>query len=648
MGTAQLPVTLGYVTIVLIALLTPYLTWGKARAAAADRWMIGSILGGAALLTAARYGAFQILSLVLLLPLLRLGVRAVLGGIAAILLFAPVIWWGHDASTTAFSAALFLLLGLGTVYIARAGAATVASKAPPGLFRAMTVAALVGIAVGLLTAPFGSWLALFFAWHHWSAYLSPVYAWLAGGVPYRDFPIQYGLGPTVLLATTCGPNCWAGIYWTTIVANALYFSILTGCVIILTSGAARGVRWLAIGALWCASFVWTAFPADFASAAMTPSVAGLRFLPTAALLLHILSAESSGRRRDWVGHAIWLCEMVWSTETAFFGTLIWWPYLAMRDAAEADTAAARWIALARGALRGVAAVAAAAVALTLVLWWLSSGAIRPSDYFAYVLHPPGPMPINPTGPLWLALACILVALHGLAGVGRLSRSRALYVSLLAFLAAGTYFLSRSADNNILNLFPWLVILLAATVQQDPSTDESRSFTRAFARTVFAAMIAFVGTVNFASWTDGGGTDGLLSFGPSRMIDRFTPVAGSRPQMLSNDALRAFAFLRERNAGAVVLLNGAKLIPAQAPGAGWTGVNNVANFESLPRPVVTRFICRGALAYKRPGWILVDEREYHPWVSAFEAAYEIREQVGFGPYRAYRLTPRATPLRCSNL
>src|SRR4051812_22818708 len=116
---AQLPVTLGYVTTLLIALLIPYFRWRTPPTAAADRWIIGAILGGAALLTAARYGAFQILSLILLLPLLRLGVRAVLGGIAAILLFAPVIWWGPDASTTAFSAALFLLLGWGTVYLAR-------------------------------------------------------------------------------------------------------------------------------------------------------------------------------------------------------------------------------------------------------------------------------------------------------------------------------------------------------------------------------------------------------------------------------------------------------------------------------------------------------------------------------------------------
>lgn len=645
--TGQLPATLGYLAVLVVALLTPYANWGRASAGV-GRWAGAAILACAVLLTAARHGAFQALSILLLLPLLGSGLAALLGGIAALLLFAPVIWWAPAAYLGPAAAVLFVLLALGACHLPRFAPATVAENPPLKLVAPMLIAFLIGIAVGLLTAPFGSWLAISFAWHHWSAYLAPVDAWLTGGVPYRDFPVQYGIGPTVLLRAACGSNCWSGIYWTTIVANALYFAVLAGCVLILTAGKQRGVRWLALGALSCATFVWTAFPADLGSVAMTPSVAGLRFLPSAALILHILSSESGRRRKDWLGHAIWLCSIFWSPESALFATLIWWPYLALRDAADAPTARGRWMALVRCALRGVLALVGAVAALALFIWWLSAGAARLGDFLAYILYPPGPLPIHPTGPVWLALAVILVALFGLVGTGRCRQGRELYACLLGFLGAGTYYLSRSDDNNILNLFPLMVVLLTACIPADPAVGSERAFAGAFVRTVLASMVAFVAFVGLTSWTDGARTDGLFNIGPSRLIARFTPQSGSQPQMVSTQVLRALAYLRQRNAGPVVLLNGNKVILGHAVGEGWTGVNNVANVESLPRALVTRYVCRGALVHRRPGWILVDEREYHSWLSVFEAGYVVREQVAFGPYRAYHLLPRSAPLSCADI
>jgi hypothetical protein len=496
----------------------------------------------------------------------------------------------------------------------------------------------------LLTAPFGTREPLYFAWHHWGAYLSPVEAWLAGGLPYRDFPIQYGIGPTALLAATCGSDCWRATYWTTIVADAFYFAVLSGCVFILTAAKPRGLRWLALVALWCASFIWTAFPFDVGSTAMAPSVAGLRFLPIAVLLLHILSVESSGRRRSWLGHAIWLFDMFWSPEGAFFGTLIWWPYLALRDAAEEPTPRESWTALVRGAVRGLAAFAAGAISLAAVLSLLSAGAARPKDFLAYILYPPGPLPINPVGTIWLALTAILLGLHALAGSGKSMQGRALYVCLLGFLAAGTYYVSRSHDNNVLNLFPLLVVLLVASVQSDATP----AFRDAFVCTVLAAMIAFVATARWTSWAKGASTEGLLSIGPSRMLARFESRQGTQPAILTVDAVKGLAYLRGRNAGAVVLIDDNGLIPPHAAGQGWTSVNNYANFEPLPQAMITRFACRGALIYRRAGWLLIDQRKIRFWMPPFEAAYEVREQVGFGSYRAYHLSPRAGPLACAEL
>lgn len=645
--TAQLLPALVYIAILLVALLIPYATWDKSQAPT-DRWIMGTIVGCALLLTEARHGAFTILSLILLLPLMNLGLRALLGGIAAVLLFAPVTWWAPNLQLGPVAAILFALLGAVAAYLPRLGASARASKEPPSILPTMALALLIGLAVGLLTAPFSSREPIYFAWHHWGAYLAPVEAWLAGGLPYRDFPIQYGIGPTALLAAVCGSDCWRGIYGATIVANALYFSVLAGCAVILTAGSSRGFRWLSLIALWSAAFVWTAFPADLGSTAMTPSVAGLRFLPIAVLLLNILFAEKSGKRRDWLGHSIWLVDLFWSPEAAFFGTLLWWPYLAVRDASGASTPRDRWIALLRGSLRGLIALAAGLIFLSAALWLLSAGAARPRDFLAYILYPPGPLPINPVGTVWLALAAMLLALHALIGSGNSMRGRALYACLLGFLAAGTYYLSRGHDNNILNLFPLLVILLVASVETDRPVGSPLLFSEAFVRTVLAAMIAFIATAQWSSWAAGLRTEGLLNIGPSRLIDHFTPEAGAKPQMLPADAIRGLAYLRSHNAGSVVLLDENRLIPGHRAGEGWTGVDDLANFEPFPRALIIRFVCRGAAAYGRPGWILVDERKYSAWVPMFVAGYEVSEEVGFGTYRAYHLVPRPGPLKCAEL
>ncbi len=493
-----------------------------------------------------------------------------------------------------------------------------------------------------MTAPLLSLETSYTAWHHWGALIAPVEAWRGGGVPYRDFPIQYGLGPTVLLMGTCGQDCWRGLYETSIIANALYFATLAGSAIILTARLPRGVRWLALLAMFCASFIWTGFSAQFAGPALTPAVAGLRFLSISALLFHILLAEHRQIRRDWIGHLLWLMDLFWSPETAFFGTMIWWPYLALRDAAAGEGKNAALIALAKGIVRGAAALLIGGCALALTLWLLSARSITITDFLAYIAYPPGMRPINPVGTIWIALASIALALPFLAQL-RLSRhARPFYVCLLGFLAAGIYYLSRSHDNNILNLFPLMtLVLLSILANIDRSDASTRDFTRAFIHTALAAMVAFVTTFNFGPWIEGATQAGPFTVGPDQLISRFTPDHDDIPAILSPDAVVGLEYFREHKAGMVLLFDDLKILPRSSAGTAWTGVNNIANFEPLPGAMIVHYIGRGAAAYHRPGWILINS-SHGPWVDAFKTAYDVRAQKTFGSYYAYYLVPRHQP------
>ncbi len=653
---AQMLPNLTYALLLVAVLLTPYAAVTIKSSPAGTRsplWLAAAaILAVAIILTAARLGHFAMLSIVLLVPLIGRGRGALLGGVAAIFLFAPVVWWRDPSQIGSLVAAgLFILLALAASFLPRLlpSPALPAEKAlGPKILLPMILCAVVGVVDGLLTAPFSSVEPLTTAWHHWGAFLAPVDAWLSGGVPYRDFPVQYGLGPTVLLASVCGQDCWRAMYWTTVIANALYFATLAGGAMMLTWRLPRGTRWLALLALFCACFIWTGFPINFGAPVMTPSVAGLRFLPISALLLHILVDEQRAQRgaapRDWIGHILWLADLFWSPEAAFFGTLLWWPYLAMRAAAQAtDRSASPWIALLRGALIGAAALAVGSTALAVIVWLLSGRTLTPGDFFVYIQHPPGPLPVDLRGTVWLALACIALGSAVLAGQRLSSSGRMLYACLLGLLASGAYFLSRSHDNNILNLFPLLTLLLLATLaglESLATTEEteSRSFAGAFIHTILAAMIAFVALFNFEAWSDGIARNGLLQLGPERLVARFTPRFGEAPQPLPHNAIGGLDYLRQRGAGSVVLLEDHRIMPWQQSGKGWTSMNNLANFEPLPDAMIIHYIRRGAAIYRRPGWILVDNADYGRWVDLFRTAYDVREQKVLGTYTAYYLVP----------
>lgn len=625
-----------YLAIIALILLLPYTARWTPNLP--DWFWPSAILIGAVGLTVARGGSVAMISLFLLPPLIGLGFRSFFGGVAAMLLFAPVIWWTRDIQLSPTLTGIFTVVALTTAFLPRLLDKT--NDASPGNALPMILCFGVGMLCGLMTGAFGAREPLSTAWHHWGAYISPAEAWLSGGLPYRDFPVQYGLGPTSLIAATCGNDCWRGIYRITIVANALYFATLAGCVIILTASLRRGLRWLAVLALFCACFLWTAAPVNLSTPIATPSVAGLRFLAITALVLHILFAEHTNRPRDWIGHLIWVVDLFWSPESAFFGTLIWWPYLALRDAKDITEPRALLMTLLRGALRAGAALVLGLVVLAVVASHLSGGSLTPDAFLTYILHPPGRLPVNPLGPVWLGLASIILATHVMVRHGRSAQARNLYACLLALAAAASYFLSRSHDNNVLNLFPFLIIVLLAALAAAPPDDAAKpTFLIGFAQTTFAAMIAFVAAFNFWPWIKAYEAHALFQIGPAPIIARFSPRHGDPEPFLTPDAVNGLQYLRDRRAGSVVMLSYVAVMPSAPPGTGWTGVNNVANFRPLPRPMIEHYIRRGAIAYHRPGWILVDDVHYGRWLAMFKTAYDVRERKQFGTYSAYDLVPR---------
>jgi len=123
-----------------------------------------------------------VLGLVLVLPLIRLGPAAVLGGLGTLQLLAGVTWWAQDIDLGWLRGLAFVLLGGLAAWLPR----LFAQFAPVPAAAVLLPVGALGLLSMLMTGPFGTPFAFGTLWHHWSPFVSSSEAILAGFVPFRD------------------------------------------------------------------------------------------------------------------------------------------------------------------------------------------------------------------------------------------------------------------------------------------------------------------------------------------------------------------------------------------------------------------------------------------------------------------------------
>ncbi|MEO6717311.1 MAG: hypothetical protein ABIM50_08710, partial [Novosphingobium sp.] len=472
MAANALPLLI-YALLLAVALPLPFFTTNQPATGERDPRRLAILVTGIAIVLTFLRGGLEVWGAVLLvLSTLGYGLRSLAGALSAALLFAGAIWWFGENPIPPSQHWLAAGACLAIALLARrcrfypladpANRVTARDLAIPPLLL------IAGLVAGLLTGATNAQGPATMAWHHWGAYVSPVLPLLTGGVPFRDFPVQYGMGPTLLIASACGiGNCWNGLYVVTVIANALYLAVCGWSVSVLTRNMDRASRWLALAALAAAVLLWCGFPVRWGSPLQTPSVGGVRFLPLAVLTSLILTieardAKSLPRSLTLCGHCVWMVSLAWSPEAAFFASLVWWPWLALRQADLSNTPRTKWLALLRGGLLGLAAVLAGYAALAVMFRAAFGDWVALEGFLIYLRYPPGRMPVFVLGAVWFALAVLLLAYVALARSSAGSARRSLYACLLAALAVATYYLSRSHDNNVLNLLPFLILLMLAS------------------------------------------------------------------------------------------------------------------------------------------------------------------------------------------
>ena len=502
---------------------------------------------------------------------------------------------------------------------------------------------------GIQDEPWMRWLS----WHHWGAYIGPVELARAGVRIFYDVPVQYGLGPTLTLALSCGADCWRGMYFVVGVSSLLYATIILSVASRISGPHQSRPQIVLIGlATFIALFVWTGYPPRLGSPALTPSVSGLRFLPLAVLIWVLARRQKTHTSvsPSEAIHGLWILGVLWSPESAFQVSVVWCPYYIWASCLGAD-AGQLWKTFVLASARLVGWLIGGAT-LFLVIYRVVYGVVPTFEgYFAYVLYPPGPLPIDPFGAVWFFGFVILLGMVGLCG--QLKRdpespsTHNLIVVLLATYGVAAYFLGRSHDNNLLNISAFFVLLLLVL-----RTSVHPPLLRISACGLLAALLAYPILAGFGAWSDVAKLGGIFRFRPHATTSAFSymDVRGGEavrsvdgagaPEASSRDVAAGMQAIEESFHEPVTVIDPALNLEGSDTGRPWSAYNGPENYAYLPPSLRKKFLAHVEQKLDRPGWLLV-RRDYDSaaWLLDYDEIYKRDRVRDFGTYYAIRYVPR---------
>jgi hypothetical protein len=583
----------------------------------------------------------------------------VLAAFAGLLVSATLPWWrrieGFLPVMSWNELALFILITGGALYLLTISREPVAARhrlvnfALLGLF--LLTVALVSFSTGIFHDP----QALFLAWHHWGAYVGPSEMVRSGARLFRDVPAQYGLGPTVLIAAIGGQGCWLGVYYLAGLSTLLFAPIVAGIALNAWRRPVgpRGVFVTLTLCLFCC-FLWTSYPPHAGAPLTTPSVSGMRFLPVMTMVAWLLwrdrspATASSGWQR---AHWLWAFGALWSPESAFYVTFVWWPYYLWLRCSQGSGPGGnvRLSKLLRAA--GILLLNFLAVLFSFFAgyWLIYRTTPTAYGYFAYAINPPGPLPIDPSGAIWFFIAVLALGLAALYSTLRLAGNTREFrqIFLLVLLAYGTfsYFLGRSHDNNLLNLLPFQLLVLLVAFRAPIA-----EWARIAAAVLLASLIGWSSVFGWDVWREAIWNGRLFEFeaqarrvsfsyddpSTAEYIRRFQVVNGGDPA----DAARAANYIEGSFGEPLTMLDFAMNLRVTDDEAVWSAVQGPENFINVPSARRQEFLVSTAKRLGRTGWLVVDRKfPADEWLKDFQSAYRTERTMDFGSYYAVRFVPK---------
>jgi hypothetical protein len=517
-------------------------------------------------------------------------------------------------------------------------AALCAAIALPFAVIALALNFSIGPYVGLLGDRVG---AFTYNWHHWGAYLSSAKSFKAGLAIYGDFPSQYGLGPSAVIVAMSGIGWVPAMFYSVGATEMLFWACMSyiGLVIVHRYVRFSPTAWfacLAVTTVTC--FLWGR---GHPFANFTPSLAGMRYLPPAVMVAAILyldpTKENFNEKRGWLLHLVWALGAVWSLESMFMVSLIWWPYYILIMQPQSGGRSERVASFALSASR-LAAIASVSVCIFLACYFVAYGA-SPSlmMFLAFAHDVPGALPINFSGPILAVVFSFCIAIVTL--VQRYNQNgvdadfRRLFCLILFSYAAMVYYIGRSADPNVLALLPY-----HALVMIELAFGKAGPFAKYAAAGLLSLLVAWMAVgqsgININTFV------ASLDFNGRSLSERFIKHY-ENPSYI--DRGRAIEYISTHYGESITAFDYMMSVVVTEPQLEWTSYNNTTTYYGLQSSIQKESIKRSKNRLLRSGWIITETAgslyNINYILGLFASHYSVTEKLVFGTYTAYRFAPK---------
>jgi hypothetical protein len=265
------------------------------------------------------------------------------------------------------------------------------------------------------------------------------------------------------------------------------------------------------------------------------------------------------------------------------------------------------------------------------------------------------MPINRHGAVWYFILATIVGICTLLQFWRNNKSDALdthffrrgfLVQLLSY-GAFSYFMGRSHDNNLLNIMPFVLLVLLHAI----STTNGIVLPK-ISTVLTAGFLSWLPLFGWQAWSENIVATRVFTFEPKLLVDsisfsnhetvsKIDRFVGSGVEAgFAGDAGLAIDFLHQNFNEPVTVLNFGMLLVHSMTPVVWSAIPNLANYGYIPAQRRREFLNRTASSLGRSGWLVIDRKfPAEEWLADFDSVYNRTNRIEFGTYYAIRFSPK---------
>ncbi len=512
------------------------------------------------------------------------------------------------------------------------------------------------ISVALATKDFAQW-------HHWGAYIGPAELIYQGVYPLFDIPMQYGLGPSLAIASGCYWGCWNSLFWVVTVVNLIFALILAKIAIYLYEPRNWLERLLVLFIILLLCIFWLSHPISLQAPNAFPSGNGLRFLPGLLMLYLLLTHQRYSFRENQSGRKnltiisiflIWILSFAWSPEAGIHTSVLLVPYFFWQRLSKAQPSEKLKIAFSALFLLGITLLiglfSLASIYFLILGVWPNFGM-----YMTYIVNPINPSSVNPNGPIWIVLLIIFLVWNWWraysAQITNDFNQRPILcnmwlVALLCF-ANFSYCLGRSSDGNFIAMLPYF-LLAVLMIQRWSVAGANKTLATVLLASIigWSALPAHINNYMLAF-----SRSNLISIDANRItaiFDRALPESSffikfDRPneQDKLNSLRNGLNQLRQQYGEHIQVFDRYGLIDTHNPMPPWNALYGPANFTEIPSPLRRMYLQKVANRLNQSGWVMFDKeyREMDRYLEDYDTAYQRTDTIDFNHYVAIRYAPK---------